>query len=294
MQAAAAHDADKMASFYTTDAVMKAYGLPDSVGRDQIKAHLAMGFAAFPDMTFKPTRIFVHDHTAAIEGIVTGTMKGDLGPMKATGRTMGLPVLNVLTYSDDGLVKEEHRYFDMHTEMQQLDPKAKPGTFRAVATLPAGDAELHVSKGTPDEASNTTAVTGMYAAMAGGKSSDGFLALLADDITWDDAAAPGPETGKAGAKQYFDMMGKAFPDAQATINDTIAADDFVVVESTFTGTNKGPMPPMLPKATGKSITTHGADVIQLKGGKIWHGWGYSNGFEFAQQLGMVPAPGAGH
>jgi steroid delta-isomerase-like uncharacterized protein len=292
MQALAAHDADKLASFYAQDAVLKMPGLPDVVGRDAIKQQMQAVFTAFPDMQIGVSRVFVHDHTAAAEFVWTGTMKGDMGPMHATNKPVGVPGINIEIYNDDGLVKEQHRYFDMHSEMEQMDPHAHAGTFRPIATLPTGQPEVHISKGSADEQSNTQVVTSMYGDMVPAKV-DQFVALLADGVTWDDMAMPGPMSGKDNAKKFVGMQATAFPDGVFTPGTTIAADDFVVVEGVFTGTNKGPMPPILPHATNKSVTLHSVDVIQLSGGHVAHGWSYSNGFEFAQQLGLMPAPG-GH
>ena len=45
-------------------------------------------------------------------------------------------------------------------------------------------------------------------------------------------------------------------------------------------------------ATKKPINYHALDIMQVKDGKLVHGWTYANGFEFATQLGLAPKPGA--
>jgi predicted ester cyclase len=60
------------------------------------------------------------------------------------------------------------------------------------------------------------------------------------------------------------------------------------VRNLTTGTNKGDMGPM--KATGKAVTTHGADLLHVVGGKIVEGFGYGDEAEMMQQMGMMPAP----
>jgi steroid delta-isomerase-like uncharacterized protein len=290
MQAMAAHDIDKVVSFYARDAVLEAYGMPDSVGRDEIKTHLQAAFAAFPDLQFKPTRIWVRDHTAVVESVATGTLRGDLGPLKATGRALGVSTVNVLSYDDDGLVKEEHRYFDLKTELDQLDPHARPGTFRPAVSAPTGDAEVHASTGAPAEASNTQVVLSMYQAMARGKT-DTLQTLLADDLAWHGQASPGPPVGRAELMTFTQVLVHAFPDIAITFGATIAADDYVVVETIATGTQTGATQNM-PIASGRKVNLHGIDIVQLRGGKVWQGWAYSNHTELTEQI--VGTPTSAH
>ena len=81
------------------------------------------------------------------------------------------------------------------------------------------------------------------------------------------------------------MWTKAFPDAKTTINNSIGVEDFVIVESTMNGTQKGALGPM--KASNKPVTLHSAEIYQVANGKMMHGWSYSNGGELMEQIGMM-------
>jgi steroid delta-isomerase-like uncharacterized protein/uncharacterized protein (TIGR02246 family) len=294
------HDPSKIAALYTDGAVFRVPGMPDA-NRDAIKADAANQFAGFPDFKVTITRTVESPSTgvAAVEWVVTATNTGDMKTpdgktMPKTGRQVGVHGIDIVWIDAHGLIKEDHRYFDVGTEMMQLDPHAHPGSFRAVEAAPTTPMETHDSTGSAAEQQNLAASAAAYRAM-NDHNLDGWLATMADDATWTDWTMPnGDMHGKADAKKWFAMMATAFPDMHGTASTQLAADDYVVVESTVTGTNKGPMPPILPHATNKTVTGHGVDVIQLKDGKAIHGWSYGNGMEFATQLGLMPPPGGGH
>jgi steroid delta-isomerase-like uncharacterized protein len=293
-EAYAKHDADAVGQAYTTDTLVKIAGMPDMNGRDAVVAHTKFGFGAFSDMKGGVTRMWVAPNVAALELVITGTNTGDLpGGKKATNRPMGITGLILDWFNDDGLIKEEHRYFDMGTEMKQLDPKADPKTFRPVVSAPAAATpEMHVSKGTSDEQALGTAAMVLYPAIDGHKEAD-FLAAINDDTTWDDSAYPQTMKGKGDAKTWFEMFTKAFPDTKTTGTPVVVADSFAVIEGSQTGTHKAPF--MGIKTTGKPINLHYVDIVQMNadGKTIAHGWTYGNSAELLQELGVIP-PMTGH
>ena len=81
----------------------------------------------------------------------------------------------------------------------------------------------------------------------------------------------GLESMKAGAKMFFGMMTKAFPDVKITPTTMMGVEDYVVTECDMTGTNKGAFMGKAP--TKKSIDVKGVDVFQVKDGKMVHAAG---------------------
>lgn len=68
-------------------------------------------------------------------------------------------------------------------------------------------------------------------------------------------------------KSWFE----AFPEMDYQVTRTIAAENVVVTQWTFTGTNSGPIPPILDSQsgpTGKTIRLRGASIYDLSGGLI--------------------------
>jgi steroid delta-isomerase-like uncharacterized protein len=113
---------------------------------------------------------------------------------------------------------------------------------------------------------------------------------MTDDVAWDDMSMPESMKGKAAGKKFFADVTKAFPDLKVSSTNTWTFGDFVVTETTMTGTHKGAFMGIQP--TKKSINLHSVDVVQLKDGKAVKGTTYANGGEMMMQLGLLPAPGA--
>ena len=286
-----AHDTDALGKLYTDDAVFKFAGMPDMT-KDVFLGHQKEHFVSFPDSKGAARRIFVKNDVAIIEWTMTGTNSGP-GPMgaKSTGKAVGVNGLNVLWFTPEGLVKEQHEYIDVPTMMGQLGMAPKGMKARAPATLPDGKPEVHISKGTPDEDKNA-ATAATVQKMFETHDSKAFAETSADNVTWDDLASPAPMNGKKEMVKYFDMVTKAIPDMKMSCQ-TWAVDDFIIEECAMTGTNKGPMvaPGMKLPATNKPLNLHSVDVIQLKDGKAVSGMSYDNGMEMAMQLGLMKPPG---
>jgi len=285
-----AHDAAKVAAGYATGAVVKHAGMPDVTGRDAIAASMQKLFDSYPDLKIGARRVLVKDDFTLVEWTMIGTNTGP-GPMgaKSTGKPIGLNGASLTWFDGDGFIKEEHIYIDVPTLMSQLGLSKQKG--RDLATLPTGAPEVHVAKGTPDEAKNADKVKAVDHAFETNDEKT-YAAATADDISWDDLAEPAPLNGKKDAIKNFEMGQKAFTGAKLDCQ-VWTFDDWAAQECTFNAKNTGPIE-MGPKtklpATNKTVTFHGVDVMQLKDGKATHGWSYSNGLEAATQLGLVKPP----
>jgi steroid delta-isomerase-like uncharacterized protein len=285
--ALSSHDAKKLASFYAEDAVISQAGMEPAKGRDAIAANAQKFFDAFSNVKVGFSRVFVKGDTVISEWTMTGTHAGEFHGVKASEKPIGVQGVTISFVDPSaGLIKEEHRYVDGATIMSQIG--ASKQKARPMATLPSS-IEWHISKGTPDEDKNLEIAKSMSAAINGKKEAD-FLALHSDDAVFDDMTQPTQMKGKDEAKKWFKMFLTAFPDANFANSNQWAVDDFVINESTMTGTQKGPLPGI--PATKKTVTIHGVDIGQLKDGKFVHGWFYGDGMEMAMQLGLVKAPKA--
>ena len=95
------------------------------------EAGLAIGqmyATAFPDGKIDVQRVHaVSDNVAIVEFIASGTHKGDLMGIAPTGRSMTMPVCNVIEVRD-GKIYAEREYFDMLHMMQQLGVAPAPAT----------------------------------------------------------------------------------------------------------------------------------------------------------------------
>jgi steroid delta-isomerase-like uncharacterized protein len=279
------HDAKKFAGFYADDASVISPGQDPAKGKDGIAANAQKFFDAFSNVKFGFSRAWVKGDVVIDEWTMTGTHSGDFKGLKATEKPIGVQGVSIAWFDPaTGLIKEEHRYVDLATLMSQVG--ASKQKARAVAAIPSS-IEWHVSKGTPDEDKNLELAKNMTGALNAKKDTD-FMALHTDDSTFDDMTQPVQMKGKEDAKKWFKMFTTAFPDAAFASTNSWAIDDFVINESTMTGTQKGPLPGV--PATKKAVTIHGVDIGQLKDGKFVHGWFYGDGMEMAMQLGLVKPP----
>lgn len=288
VEAMNAHDSKKMAGFYTENAVSKVAGAPDATGRDAIAANYQKLFDGISNFKTAANRIFKKDDVLIVEWAFTGTHSGDLWGIKATEKPVGTNGIDLFWFDkDSGLIKEHHVYYDGATMLSQIGLSKQKS--RPIPTLSSSMPTPLEPKGTPEEQKNLDVYKATMAAMETKKEAD-FLANIADNAEYDDYTMPQTMKGKAEAKKFFKEMTTAFPDAKFTVDHSWGFGDFIVAEGTMTGTNKGAFMGM--PATKKTINMKAVDVQQFKDGKLVHGWSYSNGAEFMQQMGLMPAPGA--
>jgi steroid delta-isomerase-like uncharacterized protein len=286
-QALNAHDAKKLAGFYSENAVIKMAGMPDVTGRDAIALMWQKNFDAVSNAKSMASRVFVKGDVVIVEWAWAGTHSGDMMGVKATEKPVGAMGADVMWFSPDGLVKEQHTYLDFGTIMSQIG--ASKQKARPVPAMPSGAPAVVVSTNAADETKNVDAATKMFAAFEK-KSDADFMGGAADDITWDDMTQPETMKGKAAGKKYFTAMTTAFPDVKSTTSNAWGVGDFVVAEGTLSGTHKAAFFGI--PATKKQINLHGLDIIQFKDGKIISGRSYGNGGEMMMQLGLLKEPAA--
>lgn len=281
-----AHDAHLAATAYAADGVLKVIGLGELKGREQIESYTKRDITGFPDAKVGIVRTWQKGNVSVVEWVYAGTNTGDFMGQKATGRPAGVNGVSVSVFTDEGLIKEERRYFDMMTVSSQLDAKAKAGTFRSVAAPPTAAVEKHVAK---DDDATLAKINAMYAAGNTHKIDD-LLGFVTDDTQFDDYSQAASFKGKKGFKDAWTMYLTAFPDAKQTNTMQLVADGWVVSEGVLEGTNKGALGPI--KASNKPVSIHYVDIWQVKDSKIVAGRTYANGMEIMVQVGAMPAPGA--
>jgi predicted ester cyclase len=283
------HDPTKYASVFAPDGVVKQGGQPDISGRDAIAADIKNLFTAFPDLKFAFSRAMWKGNTGVSTWDWNGTDTGGFMGAKPSNRPVGVSGATVAIYNDDGLIKELHIYTDQTTVMQQLDPKAKKGSFRAPPTL-ATQIET-VSGGGPDEDKNLALGKTVYQLLDDHKVKDVCAAMAGNDAPIDDYSMPISFKGTKGCSDYIGGFVKALPDLKTQpLANQIAIGPYLVSEGAVQGTQTGAMGPI--KATGKPVSLHFIDIVQLKDGKVTHLLSYANGFELLTQLGVIKAPAA--
>ena len=98
---------------------------------------------------------------------------------------------------------------------------------------------------------------------------------------------PGQGPGLAGLKAMAAGMKVGFPDQKSTIDDMRVDSNMLIVRSSMTGTNSGPMMGMPP--TNKKMTdVMGIDMMRWENGKFVEHWGLFDMHAMMSQLGLMP------
>ncbi len=121
------HDLDALAATYAPDARLHDQAMGGPVeGRERIKEYIGGYLRAFPDLRWDRVGVVVDGDVGVEEWHVSGTHEGDLGGLSATHRRMDLDGCTVSYFDGDGLVREEHNYWDSATMLRQLGALPEP------------------------------------------------------------------------------------------------------------------------------------------------------------------------
>jgi steroid delta-isomerase-like uncharacterized protein len=263
-----AHDAKKFSELFAPDATVHEHGLGEAKGREAIGGGLQGALNGFPDFAVGVSKVFVKNEVLAQEWVIAGTNRGEFNGAKPTNKAIGVRVASVLTFTPDGLIQTEHRYWDTSTLLSQLGMIKAPA--RPIAALPRGEPEWHVARGTPEEDKQVEVAKTIHGAFET-KSEPDFLGALSENVLWSDLTQPKDLSGKASAKQLFARFTKAFANTKFSAGALFGADDVVVSESALTATHVG--------SSGNPVEVHGVDILVVKNAKMTSVSRYSNSFE---------------
>lgn len=123
VQAENRHDvAASVATFHTPCYRVMPMGIVHDGG--QAVGELLFGiFKGFPDFTVDIDKTYHSDDAVILEVRMKGTHLGDWAGLKATGRSMDVPVACIFEFDEDRLTCEKV-YFDMATLVNQLTATA--------------------------------------------------------------------------------------------------------------------------------------------------------------------------
>ncbi len=275
------HDAKRYAGFFVEDGVLTQPGNAPKKGRAEIAAAVQRRFDAISSLKVAPTRVLVKGDVVAVEWAMVGTHSGDYLGVKATEKPVGVNGVTVLVFDpDSGLVKEAHCYADDATLLSQIG--ASKAKARAIPTL-SSSPEWKTAAGAPNEERGEAAWRRAVAAINEKNESD-YIAQHQDDVAYDDMTQPLGMRGQSEARKWLKEFSAQMPDAKVEASGVWGIEDYVVSELTIRGTHK---------VAKKEIVLHTVDVLQMKDGKVAHGWSYGDGRELAAQLAPpLPPPSA--
>lgn len=266
-------------------------GEPPNVGKEAITASTNAFWAGFT-MQGETKLNLANGENVFTMALLTGTHDGEFMGMPATNKSFGMLAAEVQNLDEKGRHGQVRLYMDMATWMAQLGMAPKGAKFRPAMALTGGETTTVIASGSEAEAANVALVQSGFEAF-NKHDAKALTAFYADDAVISEQWAPADTKGKKAIEKQFKELFKAFPDAKDEVGAIWGAGDYVVVETTFSGTNKAAAPGMgIKKATKKKATVRGASVFKIADGKVKEHWSFGNGMAFAIQLGLMKPPPA--
>jgi steroid delta-isomerase-like uncharacterized protein len=116
-----AHDPDAVAAVFAEDTILREAGRAGELrGREAVRARATMLLAAFPDFRLERIELVIDGHRHADRWVMTGTHRGELFGIPATGRSVRMEGATFTRMNADGLVAEDVHFTDLSALMSQL------------------------------------------------------------------------------------------------------------------------------------------------------------------------------
>lgn len=121
---------------------------------------------------------------------------------------------------------------------------------------------------------------------------DALVALLAEDVFWDDPAMPEPARGREAVRRFAAALFRAFPDLEyrPVGEPLVAAGGARAVQPwRLSGTMLGPLDPPGFAPTGRLVEIEGIDLVEVRDGLLSRIVTRFDGLRLAEQVGLLPA-----
>lgn len=280
-----AHDARRVASLYTPDAVVAGIGSTgwtEASGRTVIETSYGQLFTAFPDVRWASPRVHVTQDAAIQEWALTGTHQGELGGMAPTKKTAGVNGAAVYFFDDEGRIRRQHTYYDALAMSTQLG--TYKGKGRPAAALPTGETQFVVATGSTAEGLWLDAARSYYNAYES-RDEKALNGLLAADATHTSYLLPDDRKGNKAVVEDFRGFLKAFPDIDVETKNMWGFGPHVISENVINTKKAGAWAGA--KATQKPATLHVLDVLHFNDdGKLASIVTYGSPLELIAQSGQ--------
>ena len=99
-------------------------GIPQS--REGVRQFFEMARGAFPDLRLRVLHLVSEGDVCVGHGLFEGTHEGDFMGLAPTGRSVSVPIADVVRFSDDGVAVEHWGVTDTGMMLQQLGVVPEP------------------------------------------------------------------------------------------------------------------------------------------------------------------------
>ena len=264
-------------------------GQPPAVGVEAIGASMRPMWDAFK-LEGEVRMTLVSGEDALTISLLRGTQEAPFNGLAPSGKTFGVFLARAQDLDDQGRPGSVRTYVDHGGMLAQLGAAPRGARNRAPYPTTGKVGPTILATGTELEATNIALIKAAFDRF-NNKDWKGLTALYNSDAALYDQVLPADTEGTRAIGKYYAELGKGFPDAREKVEAIWGAGDFVVAETTFTGTNDGPAPGMgIKKATKKAATVRSAHVFRFVGGKVIQHWIFGNGLALPTQLGLIAPP----
>ena len=127
------HDTEKMVSFFTDDSVYEDLGIGKiKRGKEELRAFINGFFATFPDHNFEVKSSFISGDWYCAEWVWSGTHKGDIPGLPATGKRFSIRGVSVGELKE-GKIKRNSDYYNLMDFLKQIGIKLVPALPSQIA-----------------------------------------------------------------------------------------------------------------------------------------------------------------
>src|SRR5882724_9243747 len=116
-----AKDPERVLALFVDDCVFEDVTFGVVVrGKEELRNFVERAFDAIPDFKYELRSRFATNQWAVIEWVMSGTQKGDLPGIPATGRRFSSVRGSTILELEDGKIRRESDYWDAATFMKQV------------------------------------------------------------------------------------------------------------------------------------------------------------------------------
>lgn len=287
----AAFDAADMGTFkncFAADGVSRmvdSVPLMEATGPEAI-VQMAGGFrSAFSDLKHTVKVVAVNGKQVAAFLHATGTNDGSFMGIPPTNKKISLLTAHIVELNDEGKVVRDDHYSDGLTMMAQLGISPNPMAPSVKEVNAPADTVRVEAKDDETETANLAALKALEEPMKK-RDAAGMMAGYADDAVFRYVADKKVVKGKAAMqKSLAEWLGMS-KDMTGETSNAFAAGDWVVAETSSTGTIDKNIPGLPVKTKGKKFEQKYLEFVRLADGKIKEHWIFSNGTKWAADMGL--------
>ncbi len=273
-----------LASHLADDVRFAFPGLPDGRGKDAVVQGHRTLFGAFDKRTMTITRLLRTDSAQSVEWTMTGVQARDWMGAAATNRAASFRGLTLLFTKDDGTISDCHVYFDAAVVKAQLGVGPKELAGLAPAAAPSGAPQVVEGSHSAEEEHGIVAARANLDALEKNDEA-AYLATMTDDVVVETLERAQPMRGRDDQKAYFKSIHKSIGQLDTTLDNSLAASHFAVVEYFIAGEQLSALG-WVPPQRDRVVRLQVVDVMEVRDGKVAHVWRYDNPGQITATPGM--------